>query len=157
MSPRLARSVPFWAIAIVSVASIGFGLWLVLSKTGEMSAKLADQSAGYEQVYVNPTWVGFGGILVGAGVVGLVVLLALAALSSLLPQPMEEVIFEEIVTEIEPVVIDEPAPAEAVVATEAPVEEAPAAEEAPATEAAAPKQPVRRTPTPAATEPAPEA
>lgn len=149
MSPRLARSVPFWAIAIVSVASIGFGLWLVLSKTGEMSTKLADQTAGYEQVYVSPTWVGFGGILVGAGVVGLIVLLALAAISSLLPQPLEEVVFEEIVAEVEPVATDTvsveaPAAAEPSVTEEAPTEEAATA-------------PTRRAAKPATTEPAPEA
>ena len=71
MTNRLARSVPFWVLLLASLASIGIGLWLVLTKVSEMSATLADGSATYEQVYVSPAWIGFGGVLVGAGILGL--------------------------------------------------------------------------------------
>ena len=45
MTNRLARSVPFWVLLLASLASIGVGLWLVLTKVSEMSATLADGSA----------------------------------------------------------------------------------------------------------------
>ena len=76
MTNRLARSLPFWVLVLASLASIGLGLWIVLSKIAEMSATLSDETATYEQVYVNPAWIGFGGVFVGAGIVGLLLVLA---------------------------------------------------------------------------------
>ncbi|GAA1694252.1 hypothetical protein GCM10009808_09180 [Microbacterium sediminicola] len=98
MPNRLVRSLPFWVLIVASVVSLGIGLWLVLSKSAELSTTLADGSAGYEQVYVNPTWIGFGGILTGVGVLGVLLALVLAALASALPQP---VVIEEMITEVE--------------------------------------------------------
>lgn len=111
MTNRLARSLPFWVLALVSVASIGFGLWLVLSKTSEMSTTLANETATYEQVYVSPAWVGFGGVLVGAGIIGLLIVLMLAALSAALPQPevADEIVVEEIVAIAAPDAAADPA------------------------------------------------
>lgn len=106
MTNRLARSVPFWVLLLASLASIGVGLWLVLTKVSEMSATLADGSATYEQVYVSPAWIGFGGVLVGAGILGLLLVLTLAALRSALPTPVAETAFVE-----ETVIVEEAAPA----------------------------------------------
>lgn len=112
MTNRLARSVPFWVLLLASLASIGIGLWLVLTKVSEMSATLADGSATYEQVYVSPAWIGFGGVLVGAGILGLLLVLTLAALRSALPAPAAETAIVE-----ETVIVEEAAP----VAEQAPV------------------------------------
>ena len=112
MTNRLARSVPFWVLLLASLASIGVGLWLVLTKVSEMSATLADGSATYEQVYVSPAWIGFGGVLVGAGILGLLLVLTLAALRSALPAPAAETAIVE-----ETVIVEEAAP----VAEQAPV------------------------------------
>ncbi|QPE05742.1 dinucleotide-utilizing enzyme [Microbacterium schleiferi] len=110
MTNRLARSVPFWVLVLASLASIGFGLWIVLSKIAAMSSTLADGSATYEQVYVNPVWIGFGGVFVGAGIVGLLLVLTLAALRSALPTPVTEaaVVEETVIVEAAPVTDEAP-------------------------------------------------
>lgn len=134
MTNRLARSLPFWVLALLSLASVGFGLWLVLSKTSEMSASLADETATYEQVYVSPTWVGFGGVLVGAGIVGLLLVLTLAALRDALPTPAvaEDVVIDAVVPvedqAVEVPAATAPAPAEITEAS-VPASEGPASTE----------------------------
>lgn len=112
--PRLTRSIPFWGLIAGSVASTAFGVWLVVDKIAVMEAGLLDGSATGVEVYGGQSWVILGGAFVAAGLVGLVVSLALAAARSLLPQPPVEVV-EPIDWAAEsdaPVESDAPAPAE---------------------------------------------
>ena len=81
--PRLARSVPFWALIVGSVASAVVGLWLALEKLGTMTATLNDGSATGVEVYAGQVWAVLGAILIGAGLIGLALALALAAAASL--------------------------------------------------------------------------
>lgn len=83
--PRLFRSIPFWVLLVGSLASIGYGGWLVLDKISTMTATLADGSATGVEVYAGQSWIVVGGAFIGAGLIGLVAVLALAALRSFAP------------------------------------------------------------------------
>ncbi|SDQ17454.1 hypothetical protein [Microbacterium sp. cf332] len=83
--PRLVRSVPFWILVIGSVAAIGGGAYILIEKLGHMETTILDNTATGVDVYVGQIWAVFGGILVGAGVVGLALALAVGALRSLVP------------------------------------------------------------------------
>jgi len=148
MTNRLARSLPFWVLVLASLASIGLGLWIVLSKIAEMSATLSDETATYEQVYVNPVWIGFGGVFVGAGIVGLLLVLTLAALRSALPDPVAAatVVDEAVVVEAAPSTHDAPVfeDADVETSTSDAAPPAAAAEAASATDAPASDTPEQR-------------
>ncbi|MEN2741107.1 hypothetical protein ABCS02_25265 [Microbacterium sp. X-17] len=140
--PRLVRSVSFWALLVVSLASLGYGLWIVLDKIGVMTSTLQDQSATGVEVYAGQSWIVFGAAFVGAGVIGLIVTLALLALRSLLPAP-EVAVVETIDWTTEDADVEtsatDPAPtaaAEPAVVTEAePASPASSTDEPPATPA----------------------
>lgn len=77
--PRLTRSIPYWALVVGSAASTGFGIWLTIDKLSVMSTTLTDGSATGVEVYVGQSWAVFATAFVGAGLVGFVAALALAA------------------------------------------------------------------------------
>jgi len=163
--PRLVSSIPFWALLVVSLASLAYGLWIVLDKIGVMTATLVDQSATGVEVYAGQAWIVFGSAFVAAGVIGLVVTLAILTLQTLAPRPPVEVV-ETIAWTNEGPDVETPvraaapatasAPAAPVAAPEAPVAEpsapvaepsAPAAEpvaETPAATAETPENPAAR-------------
>jgi hypothetical protein len=85
--PRLLTSIPFWILIVGSVVAGGVGLWIATDKLGTMERGLVDGTATTAQVYGGQSWSVIGGILLGAGVVGLLLALALAAAKSLIPQP----------------------------------------------------------------------
>lgn len=80
--PRLVRSGPFWLLLVGSLASLGYGGWLVLDKIATMTATLADGSATGIEVYAGQSWVMVGGAFLLAGLIGLGTILALAVARS---------------------------------------------------------------------------
>ena len=83
--PRLAGSIPFWALVVASLATAAFGAWLLLDKLGVMTTTLTDGTATGVEVYVGQSIAIVGGILLGAGVLGLLLTLAVAAIATLRP------------------------------------------------------------------------
>src|SRR5690349_4831385 len=83
--PRLVRSIPFWALAVASLATAAYGAWLLLDKLGVMTTTLTDGTATGVEVYVGQSIAVIGGILLGTGVLGLLLTLAVAAIATLRP------------------------------------------------------------------------
>ena len=90
--PRLTRSIPFWGLLVVSLATIAGGWFLTTDKLGSMTTTLTDGTATGVDVYVGQSIAQLGGTLIGAGVVGVLLTLAVAALSTLRPHPPVEVV-----------------------------------------------------------------
>lgn len=90
--PRLVRSIPFWGLLAASLASAGVGLYIVNDKLGAMTSTINDGTATPVDVYVGPSVVLVGAIALGAGIVGLLLTLAIAAASTLRPHPAVEVV-----------------------------------------------------------------
>jgi hypothetical protein len=82
--PALARSVPFWILLVASVALAAVGAVTIAQHLGSMTKTLTDGSATGLDVYAGQSWVVVGAVLLGAGVLGLLLTLALAAASALL-------------------------------------------------------------------------
>lgn len=141
--PPLTHSIPFWGLLVVSLATIGGGWFLTTDKLGQMTKTLTDGTATGVDVYVGQSVAQLGGILIGAGVIGVLLTLAVAALSTLRPHPPVEivepidwsaedesfVVADEVVTPAAPATA---APDATPVAAEPVVEVAPATTEAPA-------------------------
>lgn len=96
---ELRRSVPFWVLLVGSLGLTGFGAWLVFDRLGALSdgirSQTTDTAAQLEvtvAAYVAPPTATVGGVILGAGLVGLLLALALATLSALLPRPAVEVV-----------------------------------------------------------------
>ncbi|KAA9087121.1 dinucleotide-utilizing enzyme [Microbacterium radiodurans] len=106
--PRLVRSVPFWTLVVLSVAAIGAGAYVLVDKLGTMEATILDGTATGVEVYVGQVWGVFGAVLVGAGVVGLALALAVAAARALVPAAPRNA---ETAAEVAPVVETAPATA----------------------------------------------
>jgi hypothetical protein len=90
--PRLVSSISFWVLLVLSLASLGYGLWIVLDKINVMTSTLQDQSATGVEVYAGQSWIVFGAAFIGAGAIGVIVTLALVTVSSLLPRPAVAVV-----------------------------------------------------------------
>ncbi|WP_102192914.1 hypothetical protein [Microbacterium aurantiacum] len=92
MKTSLTRNVPYWALLVLSVASAAVGVWLIAGQIGTMTARLLDGTATNVEVYVGPSIVLVGAVLLGAGVVGILLALVLAAAKALLraPAPVAE-------------------------------------------------------------------
>lgn len=130
--PSLARSIPFWILLAGSLASAAAGTVLVIDKVTTMTDTLTDGSATGVEVYAGQSWIMLGSALVGAGLIGLVAVLSLAAARSFFAVAEEPVLIEEVesvdVFPVAPVVDAAPAgPA-------APAAETPAEPVAPAAE-----------------------
>lgn len=133
---RVVRSIPFWALLVVSLASLVYGVWITLDKLSVMTATLQDQTATGVEVYGGQAWVVFGAAFVAAGVIGLLLTLAVAVIGSLIPAPAPTVVETIDWTSEDPdreSPTDAPAPVIAAAPETAP---APAAPEAPAAPAA---------------------
>lgn len=121
--PSLLRSVPFWVIVIVSLATALFGGWLVVDRLSVMTRTLTDGSATGVEVYVGQSLVGLGAALIAAGLIGFVLALGIAVVRSFVPEQAPAAV--ETVEVVTPVAA-EPVAAEPVAAAEAPAAEEPA-------------------------------
>ena len=83
--PSLVRSIPFWILLVASLAVTVAGAAIVATTLPAMIAGLDDQTATGGLVYGGQSWITIGSGLLAAGLVGLFVLLALAAARSFLP------------------------------------------------------------------------
>ncbi len=81
--PRLVTSIPFWVLVVASLAAIAGGLAIVLNGIDAMEQVLNDPNATVVQVYVGQSWVVVGAAVLGAGAVGIVAVLSLAAATTL--------------------------------------------------------------------------
>ncbi len=85
--PRLVTSIPFWVLVVASVAAIAGGLAIVLNGIDAMEQVLNDPNATVVQVYVGQSWVVVGAAVLGAGAIGIALVLALAAATALVRRP----------------------------------------------------------------------
>jgi hypothetical protein len=112
--PSLLRSIPFWLLIVLSLATVVYGAWLLIVTTGSMTAGLAAQTATTADVYVGQIIAIIGGILIGTGLLGLALALVLAVLRSLIPAPAAEIVEpidwndEDEAVEVTGVVVAEP-------------------------------------------------
>ena len=90
--PRLISSIPFWGLLVVSLATIAGGWYITTDKLGTMTTTLTDGSATGVDVYVGQSIAQLGSILIGAGVIGVLLALGIAALSTLRPHPPVEIV-----------------------------------------------------------------
>jgi hypothetical protein len=136
--PRLISSIPFWVLLVASLAAVASGVWVVLDRLERISTAILTQTPeAVIEVYQSQSTIIVGAVVLGAGLVGLLITLGVAALSTLRTQP--EIVVEEIdwtsddETAVEtdaPVLVDD----EPVVVSEAPDVETPT--DAPAPERA---------------------
>ncbi|WP_455905063.1 hypothetical protein [Microbacterium sp.] len=87
MKKSLTRSIGFWLLLVLSLASAGVGGWLIAGQIGTMTSTLLDGTATGIEVYVGQSLVVVGAALLGAGVIGILVAVALSAVQALLPSP----------------------------------------------------------------------
>lgn len=83
MNKSLTRSIAFWLLLVLSLASAGVGGWIISGQLSTMTTTLLDGTATGVEVYVGQSLVVFGAALVGAGVFGLLIAVALVAVQSL--------------------------------------------------------------------------
>lgn len=94
MNTSLTRNVPYWLLVIVSAASAAVGGWLISGQIGTMATALIEGTATGIEVYVGQSMVVVGAALLGAGVLGILLALVLAAAKTLLraPTPVVETV-----------------------------------------------------------------
>ncbi|KQR38199.1 MULTISPECIES: hypothetical protein [Microbacterium] len=85
MNKSLTRSIGFWLLLVLSLASAGVGGWLIAGQVGTMTSTLLDGTATGIEVYVGQSLVVVGAALLGAGVIGLLIAIALTAVQALMP------------------------------------------------------------------------
>ncbi|WP_426182709.1 hypothetical protein [Microbacterium sp. TWP3-1-2b2] len=85
MKKSLTRSISYWLLLVLSLASAAVGGWIISDNTAVMTARLLDGTATGVEVYVGQPWIVVGAVLLGAGVIGVLLTLALAAAKSLIP------------------------------------------------------------------------
>ena len=90
--PRLVRSIPFWGLVAASLATAAAGAYILTDKLGSMTTTLTDGTATTVDVYVGQSVAVVGAVVLGAGVVGLLLALAIAAAATLRPHPPVEVV-----------------------------------------------------------------
>lgn len=88
----LIRSIPYWLLLVLSLATLGLGAWITTDQIGVMTTTLLDGTATGVEVYAGQAWVVFGGALVAAGAIGVFLALAIAAAKTLMPRPSTPVI-----------------------------------------------------------------
>lgn len=90
--PPLIRSIPFWGLVVVSLATVAGGWFITTDKIASMTTTLTDGTATGVDVYVGQSMAQLGGILIGAGIIGILLSLGIAALSTLRPHAAVEVV-----------------------------------------------------------------
>ncbi len=92
MNKSLTRSIGFWLLLVLSLASAGVGGWLIAGQIGTMTSTLLDGTATGIEVYVGQSLVVVGAALLAAGVIGLLISVALTAVQALVPSPAPAVV-----------------------------------------------------------------
>lgn len=85
MNKSLTRSIGFWLLLVLSVASAAVGGWIISGQIGTMTSTLTDGTATGVEVYVGQSLVVVGAALLGAGVLGILLAVALTAVRALIP------------------------------------------------------------------------
>nr|WP_201469986.1 hypothetical protein [Microbacterium hydrocarbonoxydans] len=85
MNKSLTRSIGFWLLLLLSLSSTGVGGWLIAGQIGTMTSTLLDGTATGIEVYVGQSLVVVGAALLGAGVLGILLAVALTAVQALMP------------------------------------------------------------------------
>ena len=88
--PHLVRSVPFWGLVAVSLATAAGGAYLLSDRLGTMTTALTAGTATPVDVYVGQSVAVVAGIVLGAGIVGILLALDIAALATLRPRTQVE-------------------------------------------------------------------
>ena len=92
MNKSLTRSIGFWLLLVLSLASAGVGGWLIAGQIGTMTSTLLDGTATGIEVYVGQSLVVVGAALLGAGVIGVLIAVGLSAVQALVPSPAPVVV-----------------------------------------------------------------
>ncbi|GAA2924762.1 hypothetical protein GCM10010458_02770 [Microbacterium luteolum] len=87
MNTSLTRSIGFWLLLVVSLATTAVGGWLISGQIGTMTTTLLDGTATGVEVYVGQSLVVVGAGVLAAGIVGILLTLGLVAARSLVPAP----------------------------------------------------------------------
>jgi hypothetical protein len=91
--PRLVRSIPFWVLFVGSLALTGVGAWLVVDRLARIEDAITTPAASSNiEVFVGQPAATVGGAVLAAGLIGLLLTLTVATVSSLLPRPAADVI-----------------------------------------------------------------
>lgn len=85
MNKSLTRSIGFWLLLVLALASAAVGGWLISGQIGTMTTTLLDGTATGVEVYVGQSLIVVGSALLGAGVLGILLAVALIAVQSLIP------------------------------------------------------------------------
>ena len=141
MNKSLIRSMGFWLLLVVSLATTAVGAWLISGQIGTMTTTLLDGTATGVEVYVGQSLVVVGAGVLAAGIVGILLTLALVAARSLVPAPapapaVVEAIDWTVEADETPAPVTTTPPADTTPATEEVVDEAEVTrDDAPATDA----------------------
>ncbi|WP_435745311.1 hypothetical protein [Microbacterium sp. PMB16] len=92
MNKSLTRSIGFWLLLVVSLATTGVGAWLISGQIGTMTTTLLDGTATGIEVYVGQSLVVVGAGVLAAGIIGILLTLGLVAARSLVPSPAPAVV-----------------------------------------------------------------
>jgi UPF0716 family protein affecting phage T7 exclusion len=92
MNKSLTRSIGFWLLLVLSLAATAVGSWLISGQLATMTTTLTDGTATGVEVYVGQSLVVVGAVLLGAGIIGFLLVLGLTAVQALLPAPAPAVV-----------------------------------------------------------------
>ncbi|MDF2562581.1 MAG: hypothetical protein K0R99_4027 [Microbacterium sp.] len=92
MNKSLSRSIGFWLLLVVSLATTAVGGWLISGQIGTMTTTLLAGTATGIEVYVGQSLVVVGAGVLAAGIVGILLTLGLVAARSLVPAPAPAVV-----------------------------------------------------------------
>jgi hypothetical protein len=92
MNKSLSRSIGFWLLLVVSLATTAVGAWLISGQIGTMTTTLLDGTATGVEVYVGQSLVVVGAGVLAAGIIGILLTLGLVAARSLVPTPAPAVV-----------------------------------------------------------------
>ncbi|MFJ6531182.1 hypothetical protein [Microbacterium sp. NPDC091662] len=92
MNKSLSRSIGFWLLLVVSLATTAVGTWLISGQIATMTTTLLDGTATGVEVYVGQSLVVVGAGVLAAGIVGILLTLGLVAARSLVPTPAPAVV-----------------------------------------------------------------
>lgn len=82
---KLIRNISYWLLLVVSLVSAAVGGWIISTQSTSMTTALLDGTATGVEVYVGQSLIVTGAVILGAGIIGILLALALGAAKALLP------------------------------------------------------------------------